>query len=79
VLYRNPTIIGSSPQCEIYLFKDPQVGPRHAAIHVGRGFEIEALQPGCGTFVNGQAVSRTRLRNGDQVQIGSTTFVFQEK
>lgn len=79
VLYRNPTIIGSSPQCEIYLFKDPLVGPRHAAIHVGRGFEIEAL-PGSGeTLVNGQAVSRARLREGDQIQIGSTLFSFQGK
>ena len=80
VLYRNPTIIGSSPQCEIYLFKDPQVGPRHAALHtVGRGFEIESLHPGGATFVNGQPILRARLRNGDQVQIGSTAFVFQEK
>lgn len=80
VLYRNPTIIGSSPQCEIYLFKDPQVGPRHAAIHVvGRSFEIEALHHATGTFVNGQPISKTRLRQGDQVQIGGTAFVFQEK
>lgn len=80
VLYRNPTIIGSAPQCEIYLFKDPQVGPRHAALHtVGRGFEIESLHPGGATFVNGQPILRARLRNGDQVQIGSTAFVFQEK
>lgn len=80
VLYRNPTIIGSSPQCEIYLFKDPQVGPRHAAIHVvGRSFEIESLHHATGTFVNGQPISRTRLSQGDQVQIGGTAFVFQEK
>jgi len=80
VLYRNPTIIGSSPQCEIYLFKDPQVAPRHAAITlVGRGFEIESLPQAVGTFVNGQPISRTRLRPGDQVQIGGTAFVFQEK
>ena len=26
ILYKNPTVIGSSPQCEIYLFKDTQVG-----------------------------------------------------
>lgn len=80
VLYRNPTVIGSSPQCEIYLFKDPQVAPRHAAVHVvGSGFEIEALQSATRTFVNGQPISRLRLRPGDHVQIGSTAFVFQEK
>lgn len=80
VLYRNPTLIGSSPQCEIYLFKDPQVAPRHAAVHVvGPSFEIESLQPAVSTFVNGQLISRSRLRPGDHVQIGSTAFVFQEK
>jgi hypothetical protein len=80
VLYRNPTIIGSSPQCEVYLFKDAQVGPQHAAIHVvGRWFEIESLNPQMPTFVNGRPVSRVQLRQGDQVQIGGTAFVFQEK
>jgi hypothetical protein len=78
ILYRNPTTIGSSPQCEIYLFKDAQVAPRHAAIHaVSGGFEIEGAAPG--TFVNGQAVSRRRLRTGDRIQVGSTVFEFQEK
>lgn len=78
ILYRNPTTIGSSPQCEIYLFKDVQVAPRHAAIHaVSGGYEIEGAAPG--TFVNGQAVSRRRLRTGDRIQIGSTVFEFQEK
>jgi Inner membrane component of T3SS, cytoplasmic domain len=80
ILYRNPTYIGSSPRCEIYLFKDAQVRPQHAALHlVPGGFEIEDLNSGTGTFVNGMPITRVRLRNGDQVQIGSTCFVFQEK
>ncbi|HOK71787.1 MAG TPA: FHA domain-containing protein, partial [Bacillota bacterium] len=80
ILYRNPTNIGSSPQCEIYLFKDTQVAPRHAAIHVASGgCELENASPGNATFVNGQAVSRKRLRNGDRIQIGGTVFEYQEK
>ena len=80
IIYRNPTCIGSSPQCEIYLFKDTQVGPRHAAIHTVRGGdEIEDLQSPTGTFVNGRPILRGRLRNNDQVQIGTTVFQFQEK
>ena len=80
ILYRNPTLIGSSPQCQIYLFKDTQIAPQHAAIHVLPGrFEIESRDAGRPTYVNGQAVSRQRLKSGDQVQIGSTTFEFQEK
>ncbi|MCE9553844.1 MAG: FHA domain-containing protein [Planctomycetes bacterium] len=80
VVYRNPTFIGSSPQCEVYLFKDPRVGPRHAAIHtIPGGYEIEDLGSPTGTFINGQPTTRTRLRNHDLVQIGGTEFQFQEK
>ena len=80
IIYKNPTYIGSSPQCEIYLFKDPQVGPRHAAIHsIAGGYEIEDLQSPTSTFVNGRSIVRTRLRSGDQVQIGGTILQFQEK
>lgn len=80
IIYKNPTFMGSSPQCEVYLFKDPQVNPRHASIRtVPGGYELEDLNSSAGTYVNGRRVSSTRLRNGDQVQIGATVFQFQEK
>lgn len=80
ILYKNPTLVGSSPQCEIYLFKDTQVAPQHAAIRqVPQGYEIQDLGTVSGTFVNGAAAKRTRLKNGDQIQIGGTSFAFQEK
>jgi hypothetical protein len=80
ILYRNPTYIGSSPDNQIYLFKDPQVGRRHAAIHIVRGgFELEDLPLGAATVINGKPAARTRLKSGDQVQIGNTRFLFQEK
>lgn len=80
ILYRNPTFIGGGPDCQIYLFKDPKVGKRHAAIHiVAGGFEIEDLPLGSETFVNGKSTQRQRLKNGDRIQIGSTQLVFMEK
>lgn len=80
ILYKNPTTIGSSPQCDIYLFKDPQVSPVHAAIHiVGGRYEIEDRSSATGTLVNGKPVSRTRLPANSHLQIGSTTLLFQEK
>lgn len=80
VIYRNPTVIGSSPQCEVFLFKDAGVRPRHAQISVlPSGFELENLMSDTGTIVNGRAVNRVRLRDGDQIQIGSTCFAFHEK
>ena len=80
IIYKNPTYLGSSPRCEVYLFKDPQVGPQHAAIHtVPGGYELEDLRSPTGTFVNGSPVSRVRLRGNDHIQIGATVLLFQEK
>lgn len=81
IVYRNPTFIGSSPACEIYLFKDFKVGPRHAALHIvpGGGYVIEDLGTGSRTYLNGRPVRRARLRNNDRVQIGSTAFTFHER
>lgn len=80
IVYNNPTLIGSSPKCEIYLFKDPAVDPFHAAIHKMRdAYEIEDRGSGTGTFVNGERVTRRRLVNGDEVKIGRTTFSYSEK
>ena len=80
ILYRNPTFIGSGPECPIYLFRDPLVGKRHAAIHVvPGGFELENLPLGSETRVNGKSITRMRLRNGDEIRVGGTAFSFQEK
>jgi pSer/pThr/pTyr-binding forkhead associated (FHA) protein len=46
---------------------------------VSRGFELEDAQTGMPTYVNGRPIRRQRLQNEDQVQIGSTVFLFQER
>lgn len=80
ILYRNPTFIGSGPECQIYLFRDNKIGRRHAAVHiVPGGFELENLPLGATTLVNGKSIERVRLRGGDVIQIGATCFSFQEK
>jgi hypothetical protein len=80
ILYRNPTYIGSAPDCQIYLFRDPKVGRRHAAIHLLKGrIEIEDLPLGGATLVNSMPIARRSLRQGDQITIGATKFLFQEK
>jgi hypothetical protein len=80
IIYKNPTVIGSSPQCEIYLFKDQGVAPQHAALRqVGNGYEIQEIAANGGVLVNGAAVKCARLRHADQIQIGGTVFVFQER
>jgi hypothetical protein len=80
VLYRTPTTIGSSPQCDIYLFKDAEIDPSHAAIHrVGSTFEVEDTGSRMGTRVAGQRIRRRRLSSGDQIIIGGTVLEFEER
>jgi hypothetical protein len=80
VLFKNPTCIGSSPKADIYLFKDADVEPAHAFIHViGEGYEIEDRNPTPRTFLNGRPVRRARLAQGDQLRIGKTVLAFSVK
>jgi hypothetical protein len=80
VIYKNPTVIGSSPKCDIYLFKDPAIEPHHASIsHDGRVYSIEDVGTPAGTLVNGRRIGRQRLQTGDRVQLGSTSFLYSER
>lgn len=80
ILYKDPTAIGSSPKCEIYLFKDPDVEPRHALIRkTGTSHEIEDTGTPNGTYVNGQQVRRQILKDGDQIVIGQSLLEYSEK
>ncbi len=77
VIYRNPTVLGASPKCDVYLFKDEAIAARHAALHaLGMRFDLEDLGSETGTFVNGQRISRQSLRNGDRIYLGETVLDF---
>ena len=79
ILYRNPTIIGSSPKSEIYLFKDPQISPKHAAINNRNGeFLITSIENSA-VFVNDRQILQEKLKTGDRIRIGNTTFIFEAK
>ncbi len=80
VVFRNPTVLGSSPKADIYLFKDEAIEPRHALIHDRGGrFEIEDLNSADGTYVNGIPVKRQVLHAGDQIVLGKTVLEFALK
>ena len=80
IVHKNPTFIGSSPKCEIYLFKDPAIEPFHGAIHTIRdGYELEDKNTPSGIYVNGQRIKRKRLENGDEIHISTIKFIFSEK
>lgn len=78
ILFRNPTTIGSSPKCDVYLFKDAAIEPRHALIHDRGGrFEIEDTGSADGTYVNGRPISKKILEAGDQIVLGKTVLEFE--
>ena len=80
VVFRNPTVLGSSPKADVYLFKDEAIEPRHALIHDRGGrFEIEDMKTADGTYVNGIPVSRQILKAGDQIVLGKTVLEFALK
>ena len=80
ILYKTPTIMGSSPQSDVYLFKDAEIDASHAQIHrVGTVYEIEDMSSRMGTSVGGNKVRRRRLVSGDQIIIGSTILDFEER
>jgi Inner membrane component of T3SS, cytoplasmic domain len=80
VIFRNPTVLGSAPKADIYLFKDEAIEPRHALIHDRGGrFEIEDLETADGTYVNGIPVKKQILKSGDQIVLGKTVLEFTLK
>lgn len=80
ILYKTPSILGSAPQSDVYLYKDADIDPSHVAIHrVGTTYEIEDLGTRMGTSVGGNQIRRRRLVSGDQIVIGSTILDFEER
>jgi FHA domain len=80
VVFRNPTVLGSAPKADVYLFKDESIEPRHALIHDRGGrFEIEDMDTADGTYVNGVPVRRQVLKSDDQIVLGKTVLEFALK
>jgi hypothetical protein len=80
ILFRDTTVLGSSPKADVYLFKDDAIEPRHALI-INRGgrFEIEDCKTPDGTYVNGIPITRHVLSDGDQIVLGKTVLEFSLK
>ena len=69
--------IGRSKSAECVL-ADPNVSRRHAELRRSESGEWQIVDLGStnGIKVNGRRVTSTRLNPGDQVTIGTTTFLF---
>ncbi len=79
VLYHDVTRIGASPECEVFLLKDPAVAKLHAQIDDRDGCRLLTAMPHATVYVNRQPVQSHLLRNGDQLQIGNTSITYAER
>jgi pSer/pThr/pTyr-binding forkhead associated (FHA) protein len=70
------TLIGRSPDCDIFL-DDVTVSRKHAVlIRSDDGFTIEDQGSLNGTFVNRKRIDSARLEDDDEVQIGKYRLTF---
>ena len=80
ILFKDSTVLGSSPKADVYLFKDDAIEPRHALLtNRGGRFEIEDCNTPDGTYVNGIPITRHVLHDGDQIVLGKTVLEFSVK
>ena len=80
MLYKSPMVIGSTPKCDVYLFKDPAIEPRHATItKTGAKFLLKDAGSGAGTRVNGRPIDAYVLQDGDVVEIGDAILKYRER
>lgn len=77
ILYKSETSIGSRQESDIYLFKDPNILPRHAVISIsGARVMLQASGP---MQWAGQPVHNRVLQDGDLLQLGRYAFRYKEK
>jgi FHA domain/DUF1707 SHOCT-like domain len=70
-------VLGRGSACD-YVIADPTVSMRHAElVRADDGWLIRDLDSRNGTRVNGWLASEQRLRPGDALTLGRTTFVFE--
>ncbi|HEX8206566.1 MAG TPA: FHA domain-containing protein [Solirubrobacteraceae bacterium] len=79
ILYHEVTRIGSSPDCEIFLLKDPAVAKLHAHIHDRGADRVISAAQGAAVLINGTPVASHVLRAGDVIQIGHTSIAYAER
>ncbi|HEY7096825.1 MAG TPA: sigma 54-interacting transcriptional regulator [Terriglobales bacterium] len=76
-LSQDETTIGRDP-LNMLSIPDPSLSRRHCLLtREGDGFKIRDLESRNGTYVNGTPVNESWLKDGDQLSIGDSIFIFQ--
>lgn len=67
--------LGTAPDCALAMGQGLGISPYHLELSCGDGrLWVMDLESRSGTFVNGQAILRAELREGDQLQVGTLCF-----
>jgi hypothetical protein len=77
ILYKARTTMGSQQESDIYLFKDPNILPQHAAIEIS-GARVQ-LKANGNLSIEGRPVQTRVLQNGDLIQLGRYSFRYKER
>jgi pSer/pThr/pTyr-binding forkhead associated (FHA) protein len=73
------TLLGRDISCDVCL-DDPLVSSEHALVLKSNGsYILEDLNSRNGTSVNGEAVQKSRLKNGAEISIGNFILRFSKK
>jgi hypothetical protein len=79
-IFKYTMVLGSAPKCDIYLFKDAAIEPRHAVLtKTGNKYLLQDEGGDSGTFVNGRRIDKHILQPGDVVTIGETVLRYHER
>ena len=69
--------VGRSPDCELVIVQDPKCSRQHAQISSsGHGSQVQSLNDRNLVLVNGQAIERADLNDGDVLTFGETEVQF---
>jgi len=75
---KDVVVLGRHEECDVIIF-DRRASRKHARLEkVGEHYFVEDLGSRNGTLVNDQPVSRQILKDGDEITICDTRFVFRE-
>ncbi|MCY1035560.1 FHA domain-containing protein [Corallococcus sp. BB11-1] len=76
VFDQDSVLIGRTSECDVVLY-DPGVSRRHCRIvKMGEGYGVEDQKSANGTLINGAAVQKHELVDGDAITLGPVTFLF---
>jgi len=78
ILLNDRDTLGRGTTCQIRV-SERQVSRQHALFRKAEGaWYVQDQDSASGTFVNDQKVRAARLRDGDRIRVGKTTFIFKE-